>query len=151
MLKICTHPTREASRIYIKLKLLVDTYILQSKRSTFGNTTINATCLLCKDSKETKKHFLLKCKLLQSIRQPITNVIDQLCQNHYNCSFYMLDDHIRLQLVLDSSLAHSYMTVDITQEVPREFEFHGNRLCFLLHGARHRLLSVGANDKRPRK
>ena len=138
VLKICTHPTREASRMHVKLKLLTDTYILPSKISTFGNTTTNATCLLCKDSEETKEHFLLKCKLLQSIRQPITNVIGQLCQKYYNCSFYMLDVRIRLQLVLDSSLAHLYLTVDITQEVPREFEFHGNRL-------------VGAKDKNTQK
>ena len=30
VLKICTHPTREASRMHVKLKLLTDTTILQS-------------------------------------------------------------------------------------------------------------------------
>ena len=53
------HPAREATRICMKLKLLTDTYILRSKRSTFGTITTKSLCPLCDEEEETKEHFLL--------------------------------------------------------------------------------------------
>ena len=56
----------------------------------------------------------------------------------------------KLQLILDSSLAHSTLSGNSNQEHLREFEFHGNRLCYLLQNAPQRLLSGGAKDKTKR-
>ena len=81
-------PSQGITRLCTKLKLITDTYILQFKRSKFsGKTAVTSICLLCNEEQETQEHFLLKCKLSQSLRDTVTNVIDQLGYQHYNQSF----------------------------------------------------------------
>ena len=100
-------------RLAVKLKLVTDTYVLQSKRSLFNGSNNESTkCLLCEEEPETKKHFILKCRILTSIRKSILNEIDSLCLVHYRKSFYDLEVYVQTQLVLDSSKAHKLISIN---------------------------------------
>ena len=62
---------RDAYRVRLKLKLASGCYILQSSRATFNKNEVNPTCLLCGEEDENLAHFLLRCKSLDTVRQPI--------------------------------------------------------------------------------
>ena len=61
-------------RLVVELKLVTDMYVLQSKRSLFnGSNNESAKRLLCEEEPETTEHFILKCRILTSIRESILN------------------------------------------------------------------------------
>ena len=78
ILKITGNPARESTRLATKLKVVTDTYILQSKRARFSNTEKGAQCLLCEEADETVEHFILKCRVLEPIRQNSIETIESL-------------------------------------------------------------------------
>ena len=62
---------KDISRLSVKLKLLTGSYILQSKRIWMYKTETEATCLQCKDKEETMEHFILGCRCLETVRNPV--------------------------------------------------------------------------------
>ena len=130
ILKITGNPVRESTRLATKLKLVTDTYILQTKRVRFSNTEQGAQCLLCEEADATVQHFILKCRVLESIRQ---NSIKTICVKHYGDSYSTLRDCERLQ-ILDSSKGHELFYKGINSDHLSETE--SRRLCYMLHGAR---------------
>ena len=51
-----------------KIKMLLDTYILQYHRSKFSNGQKTSICPLCEEGTENLEHFLVVCSALTSIR-----------------------------------------------------------------------------------
>ena len=82
-------------RLVVKLKLVTDTYILQSKRAAFKNSaTTYVTCWLCGQESEIKEHFILEFKILSSIREPLLNDIDNLCITFYGKLFFQIEKQL---------------------------------------------------------
>ena len=106
LLQINTDPTRESTRILVKLKLVTDTYILQDKRSRFHGQNQNVLCYVCSEANETVEHFILQCKVLESIRQSVISEIDSVCLERYNRSFYDHPVTLQLQFILEASKVH---------------------------------------------
>jgi hypothetical protein len=71
LFKVNCHTGKDISRLSVKLKLLTGSYILQSKRIRMYKTETEATCLLCKEKEETMEHFILGCRCLETVRNPV--------------------------------------------------------------------------------
>lgn len=141
LLKISGNPTREPSRLATKLKLVTDTYILQVKSSRFRCTSSeSAQCLLCGDAEETVTHFILTCSVLESIPQSGIEKTDSICTKCHGISFQSLTLRCKLQLILDSNIAHEEYFKNSNFDHLSELEYESRRLCYLLHGARQRVL-----------
>ncbi|CAC5367025.1 unnamed protein product [Mytilus coruscus] len=93
-------PTRETTRLAIKLILVTGTYILQNKRFKY---TENETpiCKLCDQGDETLCHFLLDCQILEPIRRKYFHQIDELLQLISEEKFTTLSCHDKIQIILD--------------------------------------------------
>jgi len=61
-------------------------------------------CLLCKREAENEEHFILKCKKLSSIRNPIIEEIS-MPLNKCNIEFQELSNPEKIQLILDITIA----------------------------------------------
>ena len=68
-----THSDSAIPRIPVKNKVLTGTYVLQTNRPKFNQNEVNSICLLCHEEDETLQHFLINCKSLEDISQPIIN------------------------------------------------------------------------------
>ena len=70
---------RETQGLSVKLKLLTDTYVLQSKKVNFCDSEKSALYKPCK--KHAEDHvFLVKCEILDSVRTRILDCIARLLQ-----------------------------------------------------------------------
>jgi hypothetical protein len=58
LFKINCHSAVDAARLPIKLKLLTDTYIVQSKRIRMYKNETDPKCLLCAKEEENIEHFI---------------------------------------------------------------------------------------------
>ena len=67
---------RDANRIAVKLKLVSGTYIFQANRANFNQNEVDATCLLCNTEDEDIEHFLLRCSVLDEIRNSTFHDMD---------------------------------------------------------------------------
>ena len=52
-------------------KILTGTCILQTNRVKFNQNEVNPTCQLCNAASETLQHFIIDCKFLESVRDPV--------------------------------------------------------------------------------
>ena len=52
-------------------KILTGTCILQTNRVKFNQNEVNPTCQLCNSASETLQHFIIDCKFLESVRDPV--------------------------------------------------------------------------------
>jgi hypothetical protein len=66
--KVKYHSPVNVARLPVKLKLLIGSYILQSKIIKMYKSETDPRCLLCKREAENEEHFILKCEKLSSIR-----------------------------------------------------------------------------------
>jgi hypothetical protein len=66
-------------------------------------TETEATCLLCKEKEETMEHFILGCRCLETVRNP---VLHELVTKLKECDidFWLLNETNKIQLILDSKL-----------------------------------------------
>lgn len=137
LLKTNCHSGRDNARLTVKLKLLTGSYILQSKRIKMYKNEIDPTCLLCKNEEETIDHFLLSCKELKSIREPIMN---ELCATLEECNINLnhFSDFQRIQLILDCTTV--VQTQKIAPANAYRIEQLSRRLLFQLHVTRYRRL-----------
>jgi hypothetical protein len=65
-------------------------------------TETEATCLLCKDKEENMEHFILGCRCLETVRNP---VLHELVNELKECDidFWQLNEAKKIQLILDST------------------------------------------------
>ena len=59
---------REARRAIIRARLLTGSFTLQGNRARFNQYQVNATCIICKTAAEDRKHFMLECPALETVR-----------------------------------------------------------------------------------
>ena len=111
----------------MKLKLVTDTYILQDKRSRLQGQNQNALCYLCSEA-----HFILQCKVLESIRQSVISEIDSVCLAQYNRSFYAHPVPLQLQFILDVSKVHEEQYRYLATDHLSDIEYQSHRLSYLL-------------------
>ena len=125
------------SRLSVKLKLLTGSYILQSKRIRMYKTETEATCLLCKEKEETMEHFILGCRCLETVRNP---VLHELVTKLKECDidFWQLNETKKIQLILDSTTIGK--TRKITSASAQRVELLTRRLIFQLHITRYRAI-----------
>ena len=77
---------------------------------------------------------------LESIRKSVISEIDSVCFERYNRSFYDHPVTLQLQFILDASKVHEEQYRYLATDHLTDIEYHSRRLCYLLHGARQRLL-----------
>jgi hypothetical protein len=73
---------RDANRIPVKLKLVIGTYIFQANRANFNQNKVDATCLLCNAEDEDMEHFLLRCSVLDELRNSTFHDMDITTYNN---------------------------------------------------------------------
>ena len=137
LFKINCHTGKDISRLSVKLKLLTGSYILQSKRIRMYKTETEATCLLCKEKEETMEHFILGCRCLETVRNP---VLHELVTKLKECDidFWQLNETNKIQLILDSTTIGK--TRKITSASAQLVEILTRRLIFQLHITRYRAI-----------
>lgn len=68
-------------------------------------TETEATSLLCKEKEETMEHFILGCRCLETVRNPVLHelvVVTKL--KECDIDFWQLNETNKIQLILDSKL-----------------------------------------------
>jgi hypothetical protein len=62
-------------------------------------TETEATCLICNDKEETMEHFVLGCRYLETVRNP---VLHELVNELKECDidFWQLNETKKIQLIL---------------------------------------------------
>ena len=95
------YPIRETQKLSVKLKLLTDTYFLQSKSVKFSETEKSSLCKLCNTEIEDFEHFLLNCEILESVRNRILDSMDQLLTDSTGRSFYSENPENKLNVILN--------------------------------------------------
>ena len=89
----------------IQIKLVCGVYMLQSTKAKFSQHGITSLCLLCQSEDENIIHFILTCKELQTVRDPLVCKLRNLLLLDCRVSLwdtYMLEE--KLQLILDHFL-----------------------------------------------
>ena len=90
----------EISRIPPKLKMLTETYILQTNRTKmYGDE--DAKCQLCKVEHETLEHLLLDYTELSNIRNPILRQIQDIFFHHTEYDICQQSTSVQMQILLD--------------------------------------------------
>ena len=140
----------EVRRISVKVKLATGTYTVQSIRAKFASQPGNGTCLLCKESEETIYHFLFECCILSTVRDLIIQDIDD-CLSQQRKTLLDFTPELKLSVLLDATNL-SQLIEHCDQSIISNVEHHSRRLCFILHGERHKwLLSQTANGRSGRR
>ena len=135
LFKVNCHTGKDISRLSVKLKLLTLSYILQSKRIRMYKTETEATCLLCKDKEEIMEHFILGCRCLKTVRNP---VLHELANEIKECDigFWQLNEAKKIRLILDSTtIGKTRKTISASAQ---RVELLSRRLIFQLPITRYR-------------
>ncbi|CAG2193588.1 unnamed protein product [Mytilus edulis] len=132
-------PTRETTRLAIKLKLVTGTYILQNKRFRY---TENETpiCKLCDQGDETLCHFLLDCQILEPIRQKYFHQIDEILHLISKDNLRTLSSHDKIQIILDCTLHYTGLKGNSENIV--KLDAICRQMSYALHIARYRSLDI---------
>ncbi|MEW8547744.1 MAG: reverse transcriptase family protein, partial [Candidatus Thiodiazotropha sp.] len=138
ILNVRGDPVREAQKLSVKLRLLTDTYILQSKKVKYYESEKSSLCKLCNESIEDQEHFLLKCEILDPVRIRILDCIAQLMQESTGKSFYSETSEYKLKIILNLNSAS--VSDLLSKEEQESIEFHSRRLCSALHVERFKIL-----------
>lgn len=126
--------TNEIPRINTKVKIATGTYILQVNRASFNQNVVKQTCLLCNESDETPKHFILECKKLEHVRKPRISKITEIYKILHERPSPM-DTNELLQLIIDNS-------AEIQKDEAIQLEYECRRLCYTLHIERYKSLTL---------
>ncbi|MES9904479.1 MAG: reverse transcriptase domain-containing protein [Sedimenticola sp.] len=132
---------RDVNRIPIKVKILTGTYILQTNRVKFNQNEVNKTCLLCHEADEDLQHFLLDCKELRELRDPIMTDIVKIL-NILNDECPSVTKYSLLQLIVDCNILHTDTECGNTKSYMELLQYNSRRLCYTLHGLRYRKLEL---------
>ncbi len=90
-------------RSRVRLKILTGTYVLQSNRPAY-NQSSTKTCLLCNSGVETREHFLLMCPSLETDRRPKLDELSAVFQGTFNTPFPALSSLEQLKVIIDPTL-----------------------------------------------
>ncbi|KAJ8317772.1 hypothetical protein KUTeg_004677 [Tegillarca granosa] len=79
----------------VRAKLITGTYLLQYNRAKYSNRKVTDLCPLCKTDKETVRHFLTECQVLETTRLPkrLSNIQQE----------YGIDSKDTIQHIIDCS------------------------------------------------
>ena len=134
------NPSKGALSIGIKLKMVTGTYMTQAKRASFTKHE-SPTCKLCDQDNEDIEHLLLKCKILENIRQPFIKQLDDLLIKETTISFHNINTDSKLQLILDCSKINELQTdIILNKKGEQNCELISRKLCFALHSIRARTI-----------
>ena len=98
-------------------------------------TETEATCLLCTDKEETMEHFILGCRCLETVRNPVLHgLANEL--NECDIDFWQLNEATKIQIIIDSTTIGK--TRKTTSASAQRVELLSRRLIFQLHIARYR-------------
>ncbi|CAC5420234.1 unnamed protein product [Mytilus coruscus] len=136
------NPSKGALSIAIKLKLVTGTFMTQSKRASFTKSE-SPLCKLCDDEDEDIEHLLLKCKVLEPIRSPFINQIEDNILKDAPISFYKLSTNTQTQLIMDcTKLRHQNSGLLLNRKTEQLCELISRKLCYALHSIRARTISM---------
>ena len=150
LLNLHTDATRDASRVRAKLKIAAGSYVLQTNRAAFNQNDVKLTCLLCDHGDETMSHFLLFCKGLETVRNPI---LSDLCYELFEVTkidFSSQTTDTKIKIIIDCSHLvqdNSYKRRKLLLERLSKLEYQCRRLVFALHNLRYQGLSKTKNKK----
>ncbi|CAC5394456.1 unnamed protein product [Mytilus coruscus] len=134
------NPSKGALSIAIKLKLVTGTFMTQSKRASFTKSE-SPLCKLCDDEDEDIEHLLLKCKVLEPIRSPFINQIEDNILKDASISFYKLSTNTQTQLIMDcTKLRHQNSHLLLNRKTEQLCELISRKLCYALHTIRARTI-----------
>ena len=148
------HPTvkpymlssRDVSRIPVKNKIMTGTFILQSNHAKFNQNDVNPMCHLCHVESETLTHFLLECRILETVRKPILTefkkVFSDVIAEYPDAARYTL-----VQLLVDCNVVlqdcPTYVHTKIATLIDL-LHYHSRCLVYVLHTTRYCQLPVTA-------
>ncbi|CAC5404576.1 unnamed protein product [Mytilus coruscus] len=136
------NPSKGALSIAIKLKLVTGTFMTQSKRASFTKSE-SPLCKLCDDEDEDIEHLLLKCKVLEPIRSPFINQIEDNILKDASISFYKLSTNTQTQIIMDcTKLRHQNSDLLLNRKTEQLCELISRKLCYALHTIRARTISM---------
>ncbi|CAC5376574.1 unnamed protein product [Mytilus coruscus] len=136
------NPSKGALSIAIKLKLVTGTFMTQSKRASFTKSE-SPLCKICDDEEEDIEHLLLKCKVLEPIRSPFINQIEDNILKDASISFYKLSTNTQTQLIMDcTKLRYQNSDLLLNRKTEQLCELISRKLCYALHTIRARTISM---------
>ena len=109
---------------------------------------MNPTCLLCGEEDENLAHFLLRCKGLETVRQPILGDIHHTIQDLSGTDFNKLCTEDKLRTLIDCSYTFNKLSCRTSVEHISKVDFHCKRLIFALDAMRYQMLSKLDTRKR---
>ena len=132
-----TNPShRDVRRAHIKAKLMTGTYILQSNRAAFNQTT-DKTCPMCNGGDESIAHFIMSCPASETLRHPFIQQLHQaiplVYQDHPRTGW---SEEMSTQLVLDPTHEVINEILPLSNAQLYQIEKISRRLCFKLHSLR---------------
>ncbi|CAG2202476.1 unnamed protein product [Mytilus edulis] len=124
-----------------KIKMLLDTYILQYHRSKFSNGQKTSICPLCEEGTEHLEHFLVVCSALTSIRDIFISKLYTVVVPKIGTVAWTdicVSNSKMIQLILDCSRFEWYHVlekndINLVESITRS-------LCYSLHEKRSVLL-----------
>ena len=90
----------------------------------------NALCLLSEKDGETIEHFILDCKQLKEVREPLIQEID-IVLNDCKLNWRSLSENVQLQLLLDIIASTRNLKLDPASVA--KIEYCARRLTSQLH------------------
>lgn len=117
----------------------VGTYILQSNRARFNQFMVAKVCPLCQLDDETLDHFLLRCRVLQLVREPFINQLRLILETAVDTSSRRWVGEDMIRVILDASVL-SIWFADVDADFLDTVFSLTRSLCYALHAKRSALL-----------
>ena len=136
--KLCTDSPSEVKKAIVKVKLMTNTYNLQSNKTTF-NQISSPECLLCHTGDEDVPHFLIMCPVFEEIRKPIIQEIISLVPIIHSNHPTIWSKEDLCHLIMDSThpdVPH----FNLSQDDICSIEEKSRQLCYSLHKARAKMM-----------
>ncbi len=132
ILKSVKNTQFEVKKAEIKLKMVTGTYMLQTTKAKFSKNQITAKCQICGTTDEDIRHFLISCKALESIRQPLMSDLLFKLNDLLGGGIHRIDGHDMLvQVLLDCTavIILKTLSLDVLSDLERQTQTY----CYKLH------------------
>ena len=104
---------------------------------------MDTRCQLCGEEVENMEHFLLKCTIVQAMRDSVLDDIDIELNKLTVKAFYNLDSHLKIQILLDCSvlLNHGNPVCEdkLLLKQLTQLEFQCRRFIYNMHTSRYKM------------